>query len=278
MDSHIQIALACLHYIYPAAVFTYFASSSLISICTLQTLKASLQPAERRVDGGLIIKLVFCCVLTFIAQLVSICVHSVVAGQWIGDDDAVIGLLSCILVFGVQFACLVEAEHPVWYPHYGCWILALVFEPIIETLCTLQEPPQRTSMSIVHLAFFALRYLLFLAIGAVYLVKRQGTKQKSASDEERQSLLPKHTTARRRGSASGASATSETSGYGSTIQNDQNETESDRPEYPWEQREREAREHMEKRLQEEGNWLTYAKGFMVRRLSSQNFNLTYPLR
>ncbi|KAM0343009.1 hypothetical protein ACHAPU_009039 [Fusarium lateritium] len=82
-----------------------------------------------------------------------------------------------------------------------------------------------------------------------------GTSAKTDSDEEREPLLPKAT------NTSPNSPTSQESGYGSTLQAEEDDEET--PEYNWERREREAKETMKKRLEEGGNWFEYAKGFKV---------------
>ncbi|EEU35384.1 uncharacterized protein NECHADRAFT_94174 [Fusarium vanettenii 77-13-4] len=82
-----------------------------------------------------------------------------------------------------------------------------------------------------------------------------------SSDEERQPLLPKDTTASP-SSPTGLSQHSQESGYGSTLQAEEEDTE-EAPEYNWERREREAKEAMKKRLEEGGNWFEYAKGFKI---------------
>jgi hypothetical protein len=58
--------------------------------------------------------------------------------------------------------------------------------------------------------------------------------------------------------------------YGSTSDSstDASQSPPDGAESPWERREREASEQMEKRLREKGSWFTYAKGLLVRVISS----------
>ncbi len=94
----LRVALVSLHYGYPAIVFVYYLISSTISFCTLEIATEKQPHPQRR----LILSLMLSNVLTYLAQAVSIVAFSVISGMWLGQEDMVISLLSCILVFGVQ--------------------------------------------------------------------------------------------------------------------------------------------------------------------------------
>jgi hypothetical protein len=81
-------------------------------------------------------------------------------------------------------------------------------------------------------------------------------------DEERQSLLRKKL-APRPGSEESAEEAQNSTGYGST-DNGTDSQESDRGEEDsYLKRQRESKEKIAKRLKNDGNWWTYAKGFSV---------------
>ncbi|TDZ21857.1 Heavy metal tolerance protein [Colletotrichum orbiculare MAFF 240422] len=245
--------LESLHYVYPALAFTYFFVASAVAVCTLQTLRASINPGKEIIPRSWIVNLFVSFVLTYIAQLSIIATQSIIRQEWIGQEHEVIGLLSCVLVFGTQLAFLSDNEHPVWTPYWGSWIISLAFEPVIAVPdLILRRSVTFEYCRIGHLVFAGLRYYLLLAIVSVYVVQRIRTSQEGATDEERQSLLGQDDPKSRLNS-SGSDSQSSGSGYGSTPQ----------PESYWEERQRKAREEMEKRLQEEGNWLTYIKGFTI---------------
>jgi hypothetical protein len=249
--------LASLHYIYPAVIFVYFLSSATVAVCTLQSTKAALdeksKPSRRRLISVLL--LLFVC--TYIAQTISLVTLSIVRHEIAGTDDAVINILACVLVFGIQYASLLDSEHPVWHPYYGSWLLALVFEPLIAVLSFMTGQFKGISyFDVASICIIALRILLLVTTLGTYFARYAASFHSASSDKERQPLLPT-ATAGRLGSSGGQPGAS----YGSTSQAQQNQNES--PEYIWEERERKAREKMEKRLQEEGNWLTYAKRFLV---------------
>ena len=126
-------ALLALHYIYPAIAFVYFLISTGISTLTSQsrqqTSRASLQGHRPLLTGLLAL-----CVCTYVAQIVSETVASAISGTLIGNEDEAICIFSCVLVFGIQYVSLLDSKPSVWYPYYGCWVVALVFEPAIGVL------------------------------------------------------------------------------------------------------------------------------------------------
>ncbi|KAF6808015.1 ABC transporter [Colletotrichum musicola] len=245
--------LESLHYVYPAFTFTYFVVTSAIAVCTLQTLKASANPGKENIPRSWIVNLFVSFVLTYVAQLSIIAIQSIIRQEWVGQEHEVIGLLSCVLVFGTQLAFLSDTEHPVWTPYWGSWVISLALEPVIAVPdLILRHSITFEYCRIGHLVFAGLRYYLLLTIVSIYVVQRIRASQEEASDEERQSLLAQDDPKSRLNS-SGSGSQSSSSGYGSTSQ----------PESYWEERQRKAQEEMEKRLQEEGNWLTYIKGFTI---------------
>ncbi|TIC94064.1 Heavy metal tolerance protein [Colletotrichum higginsianum] len=242
-----------LHYLYPALAFTYFVVASVIAVCTLQTLRAANSPGKEFIPRSWILNLFVAFVLTYVAQLVIIAIESILLKEWIGQEHQVIGLLSCVLVFGTQLAFLSDTLHPVWTPYWGSWLISLTFEPMIAVPdLILRRSSTFDHCRIGHLVFAGLRYYLLLTIFSVYVVQRIRASQEEASDEERQSLLGQDDP-KSRLSSSGNGSQSSGSGYGTN----------DPPESYWAERQRKAQEEMEKRLQEEGNWLTYIKGFTI---------------
>ncbi|KAL0764174.1 hypothetical protein CaCOL14_013227 [Colletotrichum acutatum] len=246
--------LDSLHYLYPALAFTYFAIASAVAVCTLQTLRAANNPGKEFIPRSWILNLIVAFVLTYVAQIAVIAIQSIILQEWIGQEHEVIGLLSCILVFGTQLAFLSDTEHPVWTPYWGSWLISLIFEPMIGVPdLIIRRSSTFEHCRIAHLVFAGLRYYLLLTIVSVYVVQRIRASQENATDEERQSLLGQDDP-KSRLSSSGNGSQSSTSTYGTT---------SDPPESYWAERQRKAQEEMEKRLQEEGNWLTYIKGFGI---------------
>lgn len=260
---HVRSALFSLHYAYPAIIFSYYIATSAVAFCTLQTKSAASKHAHIR----LILILLFFAVLTYFIQLASLLIQSLALRAILFSQDTIIGLLSCILVFGVEFAGLSESEKPVWYPYIGSLCIAIVLEPVIEALAMLSRTPGSfTYVQFLDIFTVAVRYLSFIAILVIYYGTPCRQRQGPGIEAERQSLIPKEDTAERDPAADADGR--EANDYGA-VSDTSSSTSSDHsqagdgPESSWERRDREAREHMEKRLAEKGNWLTYAKSFLV---------------
>lgn len=169
------------------------------------------------------------------------------------DDYLVVGILSCILVFGIQLSRLSDAANPIGFPFRGSWLLA--FEALIAVFAATQPPPARTRRyQTAEVTLATLRYSSLLLLVSWSWLGRWARAAPAACDQERQSLLPKV------GDAAQPSGAGE-NGYGATSGSDQ--SAGNAAEYNWERREREARQAMEKRLKEGGNWFEYTKGFMI---------------
>ncbi|KAK3335358.1 hypothetical protein B0T19DRAFT_447035 [Cercophora scortea] len=262
--------LLTLHYAYPITIFLYYIASSGVAICTLQTKSAEESHGRRRT----IIWLLMFAILTYLAQLLNLVVRSAIRHEFPSEQDTIIGLLSCILVFGVEFAGLSESEKPVWYPFTGSFTLALVFEAIMETLSFMARSSEPLTVAeFLDLSAAATRYLAFLLALAAYLEGVYRSRQEKSSDAERQGLLKKASDLAAT-AASGDQADGEEgqNSYGATTDDSTTSEEStddtqksttETLESPWERRQRQASEKMEKRLREKGNWITYAKSFMV---------------
>jgi len=260
-DEQLSWLLYSIHYAYPVVAFLYFAIASAISICTLQTSATddTKVHARRRALVWLYATFVLC----FLVQLI-IRLASAASGDAWPAQDTIIGLLSCVLVFGIQQNSLAATACPVWYPFYGSWLIAMVMEPTVFVLEILARRNQEHSQasSSISVAIAVVRYVVLLAIVLTFFLLH-GNATEVATDAERTLLLPKPD----RNSEGESSADS---GYGTNTETSSTEatnTETSNspsgPESPWERQDRLAREQMEKRLKSEGSWFAYVKGFMV---------------
>ncbi|KAH7039769.1 uncharacterized protein B0I36DRAFT_235306 [Microdochium trichocladiopsis] len=260
-DEQLSWLLCSLHYAYPVISFLYFAVASSISICTLQTTAtdATTVHARRTAIVWLYAAFVLCFLAQLLTKLATIASHDVWPTQ-----DTIIGLLSCILVFGIQQNSLSSTASPVWYPYYGPWLIAIAMEPavFVTEILAHNKDTARSDWYTVSLAIAVLRFVILLAMVLAFLFLG-GYANEMATDEERTLLLPKP-------DHSSDGDCSADSGYGTnteTTNTEANNTETvnspSDPESPWERQERIAREQMEKRLKSEGSWFAYIKGFMV---------------
>ncbi|PHH59094.1 hypothetical protein CDD81_3805 [Ophiocordyceps australis] len=233
--------LPLLYYAYPATVFIYFLVASLVSACTLQRLKVDDPSASKPSHRRLVQFLLTVVLVSFIAQLVTLVTYAVIDKAWPPEDHIIVGLLSCLLIFGIQLSFAFDSSSTIAYPLHGSWFIALAFE---LTVAILSAKPDPRGYHLAQLCLIALRCLLLLVLVVWCWVGLWTSSATAASDEERQALLAK--TAQNQNGAG--------TEYGTTA----NGTE-----FNWERRHREAREAMEKRLKEGGNWFEYAKGFMI---------------
>ncbi|KAI0521429.1 hypothetical protein F5B22DRAFT_662571 [Xylaria bambusicola] len=270
MDNTLHRAEAILHYVYPLAVFIYFAASSAVVLCALQN--PSLKPPPVR------IKLIWYFLLLFISlygvQIVLKIVEILVWSHW-PAQSTIIGLLACVLVFGVQQNSFGDAADIVWYPYYGSWVLASLFEPAIAvsqflaandaSTISLDAHPEVELPAFIRLdaALSIVRFVIITGVILIYF-SSHCRNDTDSSDEERSPLIPKSD---QRASNGNGSADS---GYGTSSEaanTDATNTETvnspTEPESPWERQQRLLREKMEKRLKSEGSWIAYVKGFMV---------------
>lgn len=259
MVSPLQATLVVLHYAYPAVIFLYFLVASLVSVCNAQTGKKDVECKKNRPSQRTVWVLSALSILTFAGQLAVIGTQALLTRVWPTEDDIIISHLSCILVYGILVSQHSDDEKATSYPFVGSWLLGFLFEIINISLSAFDDVfVTFHSFDIIDMALVSTRCLIFLILAGLYTF---AATDKVGTDEERQSLLPKDTTSCP-GSSAGQSQNSQESGYGSTLQAEEESTE-EAPEYNWERREREAKEAMKKRLEEGGNWIEYAKGFKI---------------
>lgn len=270
--------LSSLHYIYPALVFVYYMATSTVAVCTLQT-RSSEQAHPRRRPITWLFALI---IITYLAQLLALGIQSAVRHVFpFAEQDVVIGLMSCVLSFGVVFARLLDEDKPVWYPYIGTFGIALGLEPALGALSWAVRPTVPFKFTdYFDIAAFAIRYLSIILTLFLYFFGSHSSQPEKGTDSERQSLLKANGHASHDSDSEERNdSTQENSSYGtssesSTDSNQSSDTEDD--ENPYAKRQRQASEQMEKRLKEKGNWVTYAKSFKVR-LSVHSLSAQAPL-
>lgn len=258
-------ALEVLRYAYPITVFVYYIACTVASIVTLQTMA----PKETRIRRRLIMYLMLFSILAYLAQVLALVFDSLVRQKMPADQDSVVGLLSCILVFGMELALLSDTPKPVWYPLTGSFAIALAFEAAIGALRVVTRERQEvfTTTQFVEASLLAARFLTFLVAFFSSVENLGGWRREKATDAERQSLL--------KANDSGEQANGEgEDGYGTTsdgsstssqataVSNSQTAT---KPKFEsfWQKADRIAAERKEKALKENGSWFAYVKRFMV---------------
>lgn len=261
--------LTSIHYAYPTTILVYYMAASTVAICTLQTRSSEHAHPRRRTITWLLMSVI----LTYFAQLAALGIQGAVQHIFpLAAQDTIIGLMSCALAYGVVFAGLSDADNPVWYPYIGSLALALVFEPAVGVLTMLVRPAEPLNFTdFFDISALAVRYLAVLLALAFYFEGNRSAPQEKGTDAEHQSLLKTNGHANHDPDSEEQGDGAQQNGYGTasdastdsaTDSNQSSDTDDD--ENPYERRQRQASEQMEKRLKEKGNWLTYAKSFMVR--------------
>ncbi len=270
MDNTLHHAEAILHYVYPLAVFLYFAVSSAVVLCALQKPSTKTPPVRFKVIWYSLLLFITLYGVQIVLKIVEISVWS----RW-PAQSTIIGLLACVLIFGVQQNSFGDAAEIVWYPYYGSWLMGSLFEPAIAVLqfliaheastVRLDAHPEVELPAFIRVdaVMSIVRSVIILSVILMHLSSYNRIDTDS-SDEERSPLIPKSD---QRLSNSNGSADS---GYGTSSEatntdapNTETVNSPSDPESPWERQQRLLREKMEKRLKSEGSWIAYVKGFMV---------------
>lgn len=170
-------------------------------------------------------------------------------------------LLASAITFAIEAIALADAKFPVWYPYYGTWFFGIVAEIALVIMSKVANGRPTYTYQIVSTVLQVLRIFMFFILPTLYFGLRNDTKEYDSSDAERQSLLSKKLAAN---ASSSEDSTETTNGYGSTSETATEEVSDTESEDSWIEEERKAKEKINQRLTQDGNWFTYAKGFAVR--------------
>ncbi|KAI0594412.1 hypothetical protein F4775DRAFT_606257 [Biscogniauxia sp. FL1348] len=187
-----------LHYSYPLTVFLYFTISSGIAsiIPGVSTYTTKAVNARRKVIWYFLLLFI----ILFGVQLALKALRVLLSREW-PSQDTVVGLLSCILVFGVEQNSLSTTSKIVWSPFYGSWLISLILEPINAAIIfiRLREAAWSTAPALYDksLLFMVLdasitlvRVFVLLTVILAYFFGRHGGSR-DCSNEEHTPLIPK---------------------------------------------------------------------------------------
>ncbi|EPE24943.1 P-loop containing nucleoside triphosphate hydrolase [Glarea lozoyensis ATCC 20868] len=249
----VWIAIATLHYAYPALTFFYFLFALTITVCMLQTQSLRVQDAQVRRD--VMLGLIFAVAGTYLIESVAVLVEVLFdSNEWYPTQDHVVYLISSLIAFGIQAVALTDAKFPVWYPYYGTWFIGICVEITLLALSNVYYPPNST-FSYAILLIQCLRIVTFIILVLLFFVLRNDTKEYDNADAEQQSLL-RNKLAGKPGSSEDSSKGYGTSGTTTAISKASSQDS-------WVIKQAKAQELVQKRLKQDGNWFTYAKGFAV---------------
>jgi hypothetical protein len=162
-------------------------------------------------------------------------------------------------VWGCFFLNLLATPTPIWHPHLGCWALGLGFEITLCALFSTGKPngewaiKPEFALQVLRIACF-----LLLAVDGLFLCLDRGDQEKT-TDEESRPLLGEQANGSAKAARSGPD-------YGTTASDDsaadESGEDSDGEDGPKDDN-KEIKEKQRKRLEEEGGWWGYLKGFGI---------------
>ncbi|KAI9050802.1 hypothetical protein LZ554_004921 [Drepanopeziza brunnea f. sp. 'monogermtubi'] len=258
IPERLQTVITAIHYACPALVTFYFLVALSATVCTLQTRK--LRARDQRVRRDVLLALVSAVTLSYLLEAFVLALQIFINGKY-PVQHQVIYVMASTIAFGVQCLALTDSKFPVWYPYYGTWFIGLAVELFLVVAPNLFDPPFEF-FGFVILVNQVSRICGFMILPATYFELRNDKKRYEDSDVERQSLLDK------KGKKAASEATLRGNGYGTNEEaesqdSDTADNRSDRSEDSYFEREREAQMKIDKRLERDGNWFTYAKGFTI---------------
>ncbi|CAG8981855.1 hypothetical protein HYALB_00009530 [Hymenoscyphus albidus] len=253
----VRVAIKSIHYAYSAVVFLYFLLALTITVCTLQTQRLRIR--DEQVRRNVLLGLIFVVAGTYLSESIDVLSHVIAASsQWYPGQDRVVYLIASTIAFGIQALALTDAKFPVWYPYYGTWFIGVTVELTLVILPNVYQPPASIfDYSIIFIK--GARIATFIALIVLYFTLRNDPKEYDNADAERQSLL------RKKLAPKPSSSEDSTNGYGTTTaqESDGEEDDDDTSKDSWLKQQKEAQELIQKRLKQDGDWFTYAKGFAV---------------
>lgn len=270
--------LTVFRYVYPSVVYVYFIGSTVISLLFLHSLKLSIAATPDLFRSPVLLRVMQLCPLTYFVQLCAIVLRSWYAAKWIAQDDEVVSIAACMILYSIQSLRISEDDFPVWYPYIGSWITGLCFEPILMALWFLSStPPQLDSrFDVMSLSLFGIRVCFYLVTICSYSIHSYRHTE-APFDEEQQPLLsepPSNSKVNKlsRNSSSYGSTTQVDSAGSSVAALPNNDSDSDSDsdndeagseETSEERKERKEQESFQKKLLKEGNWFLYLRRYKV---------------
>lgn len=188
--------------------------------------------------------------VAYIAEVLYYLSCSIADPEYTAPQFLAIRCLGSILVWAPLSYLLWSSKLLRWHAHFGAFVLQFAFE---TTTCLVMVSAESQQVRQKHPPLLisctrAFISLLLLVDSFVILVTKQA---ESSTDEERQSLLGKQ--------IGRSSAASIHSGYGAIPNNDSSDDEDGSSEDD----DKDVKAQQAKRLEEEGGWLGYLKGFLI---------------
>ncbi|KAH9876648.1 hypothetical protein J1614_003780 [Plenodomus biglobosus] len=241
MRAPLDTALELLNHMQAPTVGFYYLGASAYALLVLR----KAQPVSHKRRRGILI-----CMLTlllaYITEVLYYFSRSIAEVDYWAPKPSAIRCLGSILVWGPLAYSLWSSKSLQWPSFFGAFVLQFAFETTICLMSAFAAPAGNRQKNVPLVIDFvrAFTSLLLLLDGFVVLITKH---VEPCTDEERQSLLGK--------AANGAPTQN---GYGAIPQEPASEVEPGARDT-----DKELKEQQAKRLEQEGGWLGYLKGFMV---------------
>lgn len=240
------VAMNILEFLRAPVVGFYFLGALTFGVCILQ--KPKPLPMKRR---RVAITLMLAILLGYFAELLYYLSRSIADDNYKTPHNSVIDCLGSLLAWGPLSASLARAGSVRWHPYFGAFVLQFMLETILCLLGGLSASSAFRKGD-AALIIRALRAAASLALVIDWLLLLRNRQVEKGSDEEGQSLLNKQ--------PNGSPAQNGNEGYGSIGQDssdDEDDDDEDRDD------DKEIKEQQAKRLEEQGGWIGYLKGFAI---------------
>ncbi|KFX92077.1 hypothetical protein O988_07444 [Pseudogymnoascus sp. VKM F-3808] len=248
------LAVEVLHYGYPALSLLYFIFTSTLGFCT--TPAASKKKDGKYDKRRALLSLMVLVAGTYAANSVNILIRTLFDRPWAAEQHETVYLVSSFLTWLILTSALLEFELPVWYPHYGASAIAAISEIALFILSNVFIRKYGL-FDLISLSIQGLRICTLVILLSFYTTF-WNRKSPEEDDEERQSLLPENSKPAGNGNGVGYGATTNVNDNSQ----DGNSSDSDEDDVLAKRRNK-AQERVQKRLETDGNWWAYVKGFSI---------------
>ncbi|KAL8690737.1 MAG: hypothetical protein Q9218_003879 [Villophora microphyllina] len=252
-----QKAQHVLHYLTPAIILLYYLGALGVVICTLQKGRKPKRNISRQTTSWILGYIV----ASYLAQSGVLLADSISATPRFSSSAANINALSNTLLWSALNACLYRAKRPVWHPYVGAWLIALVLEITTFSL-SISHHAVSDAGEYVLVAIQTSRFAAFTVLLVAHATARIRPKWLQL-DEESTSLLQPHNLPSKDSTMNGSAK----AGYGSVAvtptgdaSTDEEDSESDDSIHPGVKKKKKA---LDARLQNDGSWFTYLRGFAI---------------
>lgn len=239
-------AMALLDYMHAPTIGFYYLGACAFGLCVLQKPRPIAHARRRGILALSVVTL-----LAYTTEVLYYFCRSLADGEYSPPKPAALRCLGSILVWSPFCYTIWSSKTLRWHPFFGAYVLHFILETTTSVITGFSVPRGAHSQDVTFLigCIRALASLILLIDGFAILITKH---VEQSTDEEQQSLLSKP--------ANGSAAQSGTADYGA-IPNQASSADSEDEEHV--DHDKEIKEQQAKRLEEEGGWLGYLKGFTV---------------